>query len=107
MPTCPHWLFPWALGPCLGPDMPLRAQPNHMVPTLADTEGSSLDPFRKGACSPKFDYMACSGADERASKAIALPLRLFDLSIVFPSSALQSILGRFCVSYILFRSEPS
>jgi len=65
--------LPWALGPYLGPDMPLQAQPNHMVPTLADTEGSSLDPFRKGACSPKFDCMACPGAEVRGSKAIALP----------------------------------
>jgi hypothetical protein len=95
-----------ALGPCLGPDIPLRAQPNHMVPTLADTEGCSLCPFRKGACSPKFDCMGCPGADERGSKAIVLPSTYLIFLFTFPSSALQSILGRFRVPYFLFRSQP-
>jgi hypothetical protein len=83
--------FPWTLGPYLGPDMLLQAQPNHMVPTLADTEGSSLDPFRKGACSPKFDCMACPGADKRGSKAIAPP----SAYLIFPFSFLQVLYSRF------------
>jgi len=60
--------FPWALAPCLGPDMPLQAQPNHMVPTLADTEGSSLDLFRKGACSPNLITWSAQAPTNEAQK---------------------------------------
>ena len=102
MLTGPPLASPWALGPCLGPDMPPRAQPNHMVPTLADTEGSSLNSFRKGACSPKFDCMACPGADERASKAIALPstylIFLFSFLRVLYSQFLGDFASRTFVS---------
>jgi hypothetical protein len=82
---------PWALGPYLGPDVPPQTQPNHMVPTLADTEGSLLNPLRKGACSPKFDCMACPSAEDRGSKAIALPSGY----LMFLFSFLQVLYSRF------------
>src|SRR5436305_12789943 len=95
MPTGPQLAFPGTLGPYLGPDMPLQAQPNHMVPTLADTEGSSLDRFRKGACSPKFDCMACPGADERGSKAIVLPSAYLIFLFSFLRVLYSQVLGDF------------
>jgi hypothetical protein len=82
--------------------MPLQPQPNHMVPTLADTEGSSLDPFRKGACSPKFDCMACPGADKRGSKAIALPSAYLIFLFSFLRVLYSQFLGDFASRTLFF-----